>query len=97
MEEFAEKCLKKLEEDEKIEENKAKVNNFLKRVEMYASAKEERMKALIFLEEKYDDKSRQLKFYPKINRGKATQKGRYWKDIDGMDRISEEAAIYEPN
>lgn len=48
------------------------------------------MKALRFLEEKYDSRCGQLKFYPKTNRCKATQRGRCWKDIDGMERVPEE-------
>ena len=41
------------------------------------------MDALRFLSEKYDNKAKQLNFYPKLNKRMATQKNRYWKDVDG--------------
>ncbi len=44
----------------------------------------------MFLEHKYDSKCKQLKFYPKINSSKATQRNKYWKDVDGFERVSEE-------
>jgi hypothetical protein len=69
----------------------------MRRMEVYASAKEERMQALKFLEEKYDSRCGQLKFYPKLNRRKATQKDRCWKDIDGMEIVPEESSIMTPN
>ena len=50
-----------------------------------------------FLEEKYDQKNKQLMFYPKINKRLATQKNRHWKDLDGFDNVSEEQAIKMPN
>lgn len=50
-----------------------------------------------FLDEKYDEKNGQLKFYPKTNKRIAAQKDRNWKDIDGFDNVSIEAKINHPN
>ena len=50
-----------------------------------------------FLEEKYDQKNKQLKFYPKTNKRMATQRDRYWKDLDGHDNIPVEPKIQQPN
>jgi len=42
-----------------------------------------------YIDEKYDSKNKQLKFYPKVNISKATQKGKFWKDNDGFDQIED--------
>ena len=77
--------------------NKQKVNNFLVRMKVYQSMRQERVEALRFLQEKYDNKNKQLKFYPKLNKRMATQKNRYWKDVDGDQCILEEQSIRVPN
>ena len=59
--------------------------------------RQEKLEAMRFLEEKYDEKSKQLKFYPKTNKRMATQKDRTWKDIDGYDNIPVESKIQLPN
>ena len=48
------------------------------------------MEALKFLDDKYDSKSGQVKFYPKTNKRLATQKNRNWKDIEGFDLVPDE-------
>lgn len=40
-----------------------------------------------YIEERYDSKCGQLRFYPKVNTRLATQKGRFWKDRDGFEAI----------
>lgn len=48
------------------------------------------MEALKYINNHYDFKSKQLLFYPKINKSQATQKNKFWKDVDGDIEISEE-------
>jgi len=54
---------------------------------MHEKLREEKIDALRFIEEKYDSRNQQLKFYPKIISKKCTQKGRFWKDVDGFEII----------
>jgi len=49
-----------------------------------------------FIEDKYDSKNGQLKFYPKVNQSQSTQPGRYWKDKDGFEVIEKEESIRTP-
>jgi len=48
-----------------------------------------------FIEDKYDSKNGQLKFYPKVNQSQSTQPGRYWKDKDGFEVIEKEESANE--
>ena len=73
-----------------MNQNKIKVTNFLNRVKVYEEQRQQKMDALRFLEDKYDSKNGQLKFYPKIQSRKATQKYKYWKDADGFEKVPEE-------
>jgi len=50
-----------------------------------------------FIEDKYDSKNGQLKFYPKVNQSQSTQPGRYWKDKDGFEVIEKEESIRTPH
>jgi hypothetical protein len=79
--------LERLEDEEKVEKNKQKVNNFLVRMKIHEYERQEKLEALRFLEDKYDSRNKQLKYYPKINKRLATQKNRNWKDVDGFDQV----------
>jgi hypothetical protein len=50
-----------------------------------------------YIEERYDSKCGQIRYYPKLNSRLATQKGRFWKDRDGLEAIEDESAIRTPN
>ena len=80
-----------------MQKNKVKVNNFLSRTKQFEEMRQQKIEAMRFLDEKYDKKSKQLKFYPKTNKRMATQRDRCWKDIDGHDNISVEQKIQPPN
>lgn len=97
VEQFAEKCLDKIKKEEEIGDKNEKMNNFLSRMQMYESIRQEKLEAMRFINEKYDSNTKQLRFYPKTNASKATQKGRYWKDEDGLDAIEREESIHMPN
>lgn len=64
---------------------------------VYESIRQEKLEAMRYIEERYDSKCGQLRYYPKVNSRLATQKGRFWKDRDGFDAIENESAIYTPN
>lgn len=84
----------KTEEQENL---RGKYRNFTMRTQMYQQLRSEKIKAMRFIEEKYDSKNRQLKFYPQINTRKSTQERRYWKDVDGFEVVQKEEAIGMPN
>lgn len=85
-EEFAARCLAKMEE-EPAAVKAERCRNFAERMKVYESIRQEKLEALRFISDKFDSKSGQLKYYPKINTRMASQKGRFWKDRDGLEAI----------
>lgn len=53
------------------------------------------MEALKYINYDYDFKSKQIRYYPKINKSSATQENKSWKDVD--IEVSEEWPINTPN
>jgi hypothetical protein len=96
-EECASRCLGKLEAEEKLAARAEKSRNFIERMRVHESIRQQKLEALRFIEDRFDSKSGQLRYYPKVNSRLATQKGRFWKDRDGFEAIEREPAINPPN
>ena len=88
-EDFASRCLQKLQAEERQTNNAEKCRNFIERMRVYESIRQEKLEAMRYIEDKYDSKCGQLRYYPKVNSRVATQKGRFWKDRDGFETIEQ--------